>query len=727
MAPYQYNPLNTDVGDIRLLTLLPGKPDEPICITIDHTSLRIPDPKARPVGRMTLAELQETLPPNWAVFSTLEGRYIFCNMNPETELSSFTSWRHPDARFEKACYKGFEDELEESHESRYEALSYVWGSTNNLEMILVVNNRSKNLETSTAIGLEYSFPTCTTLEVTSNLHCALLHLRNEDSPRTLWIDAICINQQDAAERGDQVRRMRHIYSLASRVVVWLGPEADTSTNALSTLAHLGEQVENTQDRWFLPVPQCQQPSWYRAKLALPYGDETWQSITRLFERPWFQRLWVFQEIRLANRNAIVQCGSYEILWSLFTRAVMSLDYKIVKPTSLRNILPLVYGIVDSKHTTTTTESLLVTGWYQQCAHPLDKVYGLLSLAPVEYAKRIRPNYSKAVSAVYQEAFLADNETTQRIELLRYCSSDSRSIGLPSWVPDWSAPVFTKFPKGQNASGYSAAHARQLHDDRMEVSGVLCAFVGHVSELVPTDISQIEGFIITLLMESNNNNAQDNLEVYGDIFTLGRHRHRYPETLSFPSLHEARETLSSYSSRKLGHFLDAYQRLNIGLTCGRTFLQTVEGHIGLGPPGARSGDQVCVILGCGSVLLLRPSSDGCFLVVGDCYIPDFNDAKALLGPLPEPWSVQLRQNGDNRSSFLPQFFNSETQNLSEEDPRLGKLPYDWEKFDRGWEYGDPENAQWYRNTTTGEIINSDPRMSPEALEARGAKVQTITLI
>ena len=137
--------------------------------------------------------------------------------------------------------------------------------------------------------------------------------------------------------------------------------------------------------------------------------------------------------------------------------------------------------------------------------------------------------------------------------------------------------------------------------------------------------------------------------------------------------------------------------------------------------------MCVILGCTSVLLLRPRSDGCFLVVGDCYIPEFNDAKALLGPLPESWSVQVRGRSDDRQGYFPHFFDSEGQSLSEKDPRLGNLPHNWERFNRDWEYGDPLNAQWYKNTITGEIINSDPRMSPEALKARGVKVQTITLI
>src|SRR6266536_1056308 len=72
----------------------------------------------------------------------------------------------------------------------YEALSYVWGDTNHTRPIRVDQNL---------------------LHVTSNLENALRHLRNEVTPRKLWIDAICINQADHEERGIQVNMMREIY------------------------------------------------------------------------------------------------------------------------------------------------------------------------------------------------------------------------------------------------------------------------------------------------------------------------------------------------------------------------------------------------------------------------------------------------------------------------------------------------------------------------------------
>jgi hypothetical protein len=86
---------------------------------------------------------------------------------------------------------------------RYEALSYEWGDSIKKESITV--------------GGTY-------LKVTVNLATALRHLRYLDRPRTLWVDAICINQDDNEEKMAQILKMRKLYCGASPVLAWLGEE-----------------------------------------------------------------------------------------------------------------------------------------------------------------------------------------------------------------------------------------------------------------------------------------------------------------------------------------------------------------------------------------------------------------------------------------------------------------------------------------------------------------------
>jgi hypothetical protein len=79
--------------------------------------------------------------------------------------------------------------------------------------------------------------------VTKNLATALLYLRLSDRPRVLWIDAICIDQQNLPERSHQVKRMRIIFESAQRVIAWLGSEGDNSAHALKTLDLLASQLD----------------------------------------------------------------------------------------------------------------------------------------------------------------------------------------------------------------------------------------------------------------------------------------------------------------------------------------------------------------------------------------------------------------------------------------------------------------------------------------------------
>jgi Heterokaryon incompatibility protein (HET) len=95
---------------------------------------------------------------------------------------------------------------------RYEALSYTWGDPGwDIETILLNDVR---------------------LPLAPNLFAALLHLRSEAVERFLWIDAICINQLDIAEKSTQIPRMKDIYQVALRAVMWLGPAGQNSDMAM---------------------------------------------------------------------------------------------------------------------------------------------------------------------------------------------------------------------------------------------------------------------------------------------------------------------------------------------------------------------------------------------------------------------------------------------------------------------------------------------------------------
>jgi hypothetical protein len=127
----------------------------------------------------------------------------------------------------------------------YEALSYVWGSPGEKLPIFIHG---------------HSF------DVTVNLRAALSRLRNHSMERTLWVDAICIDQQNLRERGHQVQLMAKIYGQANRVVVWLGEAADDSDQALEDIRTAAEReatYSSNSERSQKAVFKMLERSWFR--------------------------------------------------------------------------------------------------------------------------------------------------------------------------------------------------------------------------------------------------------------------------------------------------------------------------------------------------------------------------------------------------------------------------------------------------------------------------------
>lgn len=154
----------------------------------------------------------------------------------------------------------------------FECLSYAWGN---------INNRANMYVDGKLVS------------VTRNLADALLHLRHYEIPRVLWVDAICINQGNMAERSLQVGLMSQIYSRAQRVLVWLGPESSHSSLAMKAISQLSDAVDlDLETQTFMPLMDSAR-DWVKPYTQLPLSDEEINALCDLFRRPWFRRLWVW--------------------------------------------------------------------------------------------------------------------------------------------------------------------------------------------------------------------------------------------------------------------------------------------------------------------------------------------------------------------------------------------------------------------------------------------------
>lgn len=184
----------------------------------------------------------------------------------------------------------------------YHALSYCWGDATDLVKVLCEN---------------------TSFFVTWNLHSALWHLRSGDTTRNLWVDAICINQYDTAERNEQVSKMRQIYANARRVDVWLGPSDGDTAQAVDLIDKIATSCctsifgEKSRSQWVTSLNKEDRPYQVLPESSLTglpnSSSSTWQSMARYYDRPWFLRVWVIQEVQ-ACTDVLVYCGKVVIEW-----------------------------------------------------------------------------------------------------------------------------------------------------------------------------------------------------------------------------------------------------------------------------------------------------------------------------------------------------------------------------------------------------------------------------
>jgi hypothetical protein len=154
----------------------------------------------------------------------------------------------------------------------YTALSYTWGEPSSTDIILVDGSP---------------------LSVTKNLATGLWQLRQRVTDHQkfkLWVDAICINQQDAMEKNTQIPLMRRIYEKAKAVMVWLGPHENESRKAmeiLSRVAQRGDRTTITEETL----------EWFAEDKNYTLIMQAWLASAFLFCRPWFSRMWVIQEVK----------------------------------------------------------------------------------------------------------------------------------------------------------------------------------------------------------------------------------------------------------------------------------------------------------------------------------------------------------------------------------------------------------------------------------------------
>lgn len=602
----------------------------------------------------------------------------------------------------------------------YDALSYVWGSP--------------KLSNTIYVGKEKE-----TVKITANLDEAIRYMRYPDRSRTMWIDGLCIDQQNIEERGRQVAYMCYIFCGATRVIVWLGKAADDSDRAMDTLRHVASRTASDAKSGTtegITELDERQPGEFAPAMHLEDAERL--SILALLQRPWFERIWVRQEVEQAGEESVVACGTKTLSWTAVRRALKYLHRTLASTVGpqhsqeYRNRFDAACHLVECGVFDLKSLRFFLCG--TKCTDPRGRVYGLFGiLDDGQYLDAIVPDYSKPVSEVYLSVVLEFIATEKSVDFLISCDKDSReeisvsrADALPTWVPDWAHPdsglhmAYLYLGNEMELCPFQSS-AQYLGRGVLRVAGVS---YGTIVEVFHLDDSTSEALSTSIRSHIPPNAADTRYPGGGNLWnafgiTLCADSfadNKYPpdsdiESLRYEESQNAMKILADGEnmSGRSGLLLELVEYNN---SIGRFFI-TDKGYFGWSPTTITKGDQVTSILGCQGPMILRPSTmnEDQFEVIGPSYTHGASYGSAFLGPLPSNLRPVWHYNDDNGLRGM-NFHDLETGAIHSEDPRLENLPVDLSEYREAKQKG------------KGETLLP---ISPETWRAHGVDVVNFDLI
>ncbi|SMY18821.1 unnamed protein product [Zymoseptoria tritici ST99CH_1A5] len=500
--------------------------------------------------------------------------------------------------------------------------------------------------------------------ITTNLASGLRQLRANDVNDAVvvmpvWVDALCISQDDEEEQSQQVLLMREVYGQAAEVKVWLG-DADDATELAITSLHLfilrewaGGDISSIISR---------------IDPAILVGEPV-AAVASLFRRRYWTRRWILQEQLLA-KNMRLYCGRWNVSWSGPAREALSVNlvrlmemidprgtgdhsmvdiFDAIFPVLPRSLAPLI----DDRPPDWPREAFLDQVATHECVRPHDIVYALLGLLP---NMDIIPDYSAPLSNVLTDyVYRLMSEFDQLNILYQLRSSDST---LPSWVPEMRPEVLKRLRLSvhvrtasmghamyQCAAGHSATPFLELERNTLCVLGFQLDSIAAIGTKPPdwvtlSNPNQFQGNLPSDWWALYSAHCQQNEPVVAteavedELFRI-YHRDR----LSGAALSHAISLSKKRSSRLTDEDIAAcrsdayagYRFVTLGL---QTFFVTQDGRAGMTHTGPQVGDCIFAIAGLGMPLILRQTDqpDGqpvAWEKIAVCYLHGVMDGEAII--------------------------------------------------------------------------------------------------
>lgn len=437
----------------------------------------------------------------------------------------------------------------------YEALSYVWGDREEGRQIFLN-------------GIPF--------RVTQNLYAALAQLRLFERERVLWIDAICINQNDDDEKSTQVTFMRQIYEAASQVLIWLGDESP----------HASEGIRELRNLFNTKPPH--------ATARYLFAERPSHGVRDVLARPWWGRVWVVQEAAVARKLAFL-CGPNRLdlphsrhdlleLADAFQKALTSgALWLAFNSVFLEQFLALIRNqwnnIGDAK---SKLIDLIDTNLLRQCSDHRDRVFAFLGLSETHDATRNAPDYALTIEEVTVRLLC---NSAYHISTNSDSTSERAGLGTNETEITRQIERICQSLVGRNRENriFSASGSSNINVRWHNVQGIL--------------LPVLSGIVVDTIGDS------DGVQSYKD---LNSSRSDEPSVLvGFTKFLDER-LIGSRTGQK---------------RCTERWKYAISsnGRKAIVPRRAKPGDQVCIITGFPLPFILRPAEDRTFNILGECYV------------------------------------------------------------------------------------------------------------
>ncbi|KAK8034897.1 heterokaryon incompatibility protein-domain-containing protein [Apiospora rasikravindrae] len=596
----------------------------------------------------------------------------------------------------------------QSGESNFQALSYTWETPS-----------ESGVRGITLCGRPHS--------VTANLYAALRRLRQKTASRAMWIDAICINQDDLEERAAQVALMKQVYSKAREVLIWLGDSVspayrsehhvseDSSTagqlsheflvedaKPFSWLVEKADALANSSSEddaqsafamlYLLSIDEhwCHKSIFHvgadlRYRLVPGY-ETSWRSLVKLFQMPWWTRVWVQQEFALAHSaqfvvgNVTAPASLANDFYKSYAKhlppgscchesATRRMTSELWDDIAQKRLALWGSSVVRMMHLSraqgntkknpgTALRELLWLLRTKESTDPRDKVYGVLGLLPdisLSEQTLLKPDYSLTASKTFARCtqYLIETEG----DLMALVGPRTRRPDLPSWIPDLvpqdsrgallsfqniskrisCAELFNAASgKGLDCS-FSGTELRTSGRRLMKVQAALPPFQNHIDY---GGIRQCRDLVKTAAQNAPSSRSPERLN--GALWRLtlrdtvvGETNRRVSDrdwicwNILSVLLGEKDPSKRSVMAAAHPDFASISKSFFVAMQF-QSFFVTDDVHMGLGYE-PQPGDEVWILAGGKVPFIMRPVTDGHgqearYTLVGDCYVEGIMDGE-----------------------------------------------------------------------------------------------------